>query len=146
MVQREKFLLLDSCYYFIVNAAMSQANKRQQFRYTGEEKASSRSFLIRIILTPTIQIQRKSRRVQFTQYFCFLRAHSSFHWRRKWQPTPVVLPGKSHGFCLVGYCPRGRKESETTEQLHSLHFLSLNFLQFVSIFAFLTLLNGFNME
>ena len=40
-------------------------------------------------------------------------------WRRKWQPTPVLLPGKSHGRrSLVGYSPWGRKESDTTEQLH----------------------------
>ena len=40
-------------------------------------------------------------------------------WRRKWQPTPVFLPGKSHGrWSLVGYCPWGRKESDTTERLH----------------------------
>ena len=40
-------------------------------------------------------------------------------WRRKWQPTPVLLPGESHGWkSLVGYNPWGRKESDTTEQLH----------------------------
>ena len=40
-------------------------------------------------------------------------------WRRKWQPTPIVLPGKFHGQrSLVGYSPWGRKESDTTEQLH----------------------------
>ena len=34
-------------------------------------------------------------------------------WRRKWQPTPVLLPGKSHGQrSLVGYSPWGRKESD----------------------------------
>ena len=45
-------------------------------------------------------------------------------WRRKWQPTTVFLPGKSHGWwSLEGYCPWGRKESETTEQLH-FHFRS----------------------
>ena len=43
-------------------------------------------------------------------------------WRRKWQPTPVFLPGKSHGWrSLVGYSPWGRKESNTTEQLHSIY-------------------------
>ena len=48
-----------------------------------------------------------------------------FPWRRKWQPTPVFLPGESHGRRnLVGYSPRGRKESDTTERLH-FHFLSL---------------------
>ena len=32
-------------------------------------------------------------------------------WRRKWQPTPVFLPGESHGQrSLVGYSPRGCKE------------------------------------
>ena len=49
-------------------------------------------------------------------------------WRRKWQPIPVFLPGESHGRrSLVGYSPRGRKESDTTEHLHftSLHFTSL---------------------
>jgi len=40
-------------------------------------------------------------------------------WRRKWQPTPVLLPGKFHGRrSLVGYSPWGRKESDMTEQLH----------------------------
>ena len=42
-------------------------------------------------------------------------------WRRKWQPTPVFLPGESHGWrSLVGYSPRGRKESDMTKRLHSL--------------------------
>ena len=36
-------------------------------------------------------------------------------WRRKWQPTPVFLPGESHGQrSLAGYSPWGRKESDTT--------------------------------
>ena len=43
-------------------------------------------------------------------------------WRRKWQPTPVHLPGKSHGRrSLVGCSPWGHEESDTTEQLH-FHF------------------------
>ena len=37
-------------------------------------------------------------------------------WRRAWQPTPVFLPGESHGQrCLAGYSPWGRKELDTTE-------------------------------
>ena len=41
-------------------------------------------------------------------------------WRRKWQPTLVFLPGKSHGQRrLGGYSPWGHKESGTTEQLES---------------------------
>ena len=42
--------------------------------------------------------------------------------RRQWQPTPVLLPGKSHGRrSLVGCSPWGREESDTTERLH-FHF------------------------
>ena len=38
-------------------------------------------------------------------------------WRRAWQPTPVLLPGKFHGQrSLAGYSPRGCKEcSDMTE-------------------------------
>ena len=47
-------------------------------------------------------------------------------WRRRWQPTPVLLPGKFHGQrSLVGYSPWGRKESDMTEQLHFTHSPSL---------------------
>ena len=43
-------------------------------------------------------------------------------WRRQWHPTPVLLPGKSHGRrSLVGCSPWGGEESDTTEQLH-FHF------------------------
>ena len=39
-------------------------------------------------------------------------------WRREWLPSPVFLSGKSHGQgSLVGYSPRGHKESDTTERL-----------------------------
>ena len=37
-------------------------------------------------------------------------------WRRNWQPTPVFLPGESRGQrSLVGCCPWGRIELDTTE-------------------------------
>ena len=39
-------------------------------------------------------------------------------WRKKWQPTPVFLPGKPHGRrSLVGCSPWARKELDTTERL-----------------------------
>ena len=42
--------------------------------------------------------------------------------RRQWHPTPVLLPGKSHGWrSLEGCSPWGGKESDTTERLH-FHF------------------------
>ena len=40
-------------------------------------------------------------------------------WKREWLPTLVFLPGKSHGQrSLAGYSLWGRKESDTTEQVH----------------------------
>ena len=40
--------------------------------------------------------------------------------RRKWQLTPVFLPGKFHGQrSLAGYSPRGHKESDTSERLNN---------------------------
>ena len=43
-------------------------------------------------------------------------------WRRKWQPAPVFLPGKSHGQrSLVGYSPWGHKESDMTKKLNTCH-------------------------
>ena len=40
-------------------------------------------------------------------------------WRREWQPTPVLLPGKFHAQrSLVGYRPWGWKELDTTERLN----------------------------
>jgi len=37
-------------------------------------------------------------------------------WSRKWQPTPVFLPGEPHGQRnLAGFSPWGHKESDTTE-------------------------------
>ena len=63
----------------------------------------------------------------------FLRKHTrettmiinssyGYFWRRQWYPTPVLLPGKSHGRrSLAGCSPWGREESDTTERLH-FHF------------------------
>jgi len=48
--------------------------------------------------------------------------YSGNHRRRRWHPTPVLFPGKSHGWrSLVGCSPWGRKELGTTERLH-FHF------------------------
>ena len=43
-------------------------------------------------------------------------------WKRKWQPTPVFLPGEFHGQrSQVGCSPWGHKELDTTEQLTHTH-------------------------
>ena len=58
----------------------------------------------------------------------------AYFWRRKWQPTPVLLPGKFHGLTnLVDYSPWGYKESDTTEQLH-FHFWSIAFANKITFF------------
>ena len=46
-------------------------------------------------------------------------------WRREWQPTPVLLPGKSDGQrSLLGCSPWGHKELDTTERLTHTQLLS----------------------
>ena len=48
-----------------------------------------------------------------------IRFISTIFQRRQWHPTPVLLPGKSHGRrSLVGCSPWGRWGSDMTEQLH----------------------------
>ena len=57
------------------------------------------------------------------RYSCVLILYpATLLWRRQWHPTPVLLPGKSHGWrSLVGCSPWGREEWDTTERLH-FHF------------------------
>ena len=56
--------------------------------------------------------------IQINIFQC-LSGFKEIHWRRQWHPTPVLLPGKSHGWrSLVGCSPWGREESDTTERLH----------------------------
>ena len=47
---------------------------------------------------------------------------NDYIWRRQWQPTPVLLPGKSHGWrSLVGYSPWDSEKLDMTEWIH-FHF------------------------
>ena len=58
---------------------------------------------------PTCQCRRLKRHG-------FISQVGRIPWRRVWQPTPVFLPGESHGQrSLAGFSPQGRKESDTTE-------------------------------
>ena len=60
-------------------------------------------------------------------------------WRRQWHPTPVLLPGKYHGWrSLVGCSPWGRWGLDTTEQLHfhfDFHALEKEMATHSSVFA-----------
>ena len=62
---------------------------------------------------------------------------TSRSWRKKWQPTPEFLPGKSHGQRnLVGYSPWDHKELDMTEQLHTwLLLLLTQYIFFSCLFA-----------
>ena len=61
----------------------------------------------------------------FSREVCSVLGWSSRTRRRQWHPTPVLLPGKSHGWrSLVGCSPWGRRGSDTTERLHFCFSLS----------------------
>ena len=54
--------------------------------------------------------------VSRTRLSSFAFTFDFHHWRRKWQPTPVFLPGESQGLgSLVGCCLWGRTGSDMTE-------------------------------
>ena len=72
-------------------------------------------------------------------------------WKRKWQPTPVLLPGKSHGWrSLVGCSPRGCKESDTSERQHEYsivymyhnYFVNSSVNGYLGCFYFLAIVNS----
>ena len=74
----------------------------------------SRCFAYIILSLPTTLCSR--------HYYTSLQSNKRELRRRQWHPTPVLLPGKSHGRrSLVGCSPWGRQELDTTEQLH-FHF------------------------
>ena len=100
-------------------------NQRGWFKATTEQKTE-----VKLISKETVFWPIK--------IFLILQAISGYHWscrygqklwgsstsgrRRQWHPTPVLLPGKSHGWrSLVGCSPWGREESDRTEHLH-FHF------------------------
>ena len=61
-------------------------------------------------------------------------------WGREWEPTPVFLPGESHGQrSLAGYSPWGRKESNTTEATSHTHSMSSAWCQWLHLRAIQTI-------
>ena len=66
--------------------------------------------------------QRGKTELRLKTRICRFHFISMKFWRRQWHPTPVLLPGKSHGRrSLVGCSPWGHEESDRTERLH-FHF------------------------
>ena len=77
-------------------------------RGLSSETDSARTFVLDSLASRTVKIQTSNVK--------------SFSQRRQWQPTPVLLPAKSHGRrSLVGCSPWDCEESDTTERLH-FHF------------------------
>ena len=69
----------------------------------------------RMLLFCSVMFQKPYLLILLFKYLCT-------KWRRRWQPTPVLLPGESHGGRgLVGCSPWGLKESDRTKRLH-FHF------------------------
>ena len=78
-------------------------------------KSSTRIFLFNncVGLSLVAQVVKNLRAMQETWVRSWV---GKIPWRRKWQPTPVFLPGESHGQrSLVGYSPWSHKKSVTTE-------------------------------
>ena len=73
------------------------------------------------IIVMTKEYSRTWMYCDFSNHF-FISIQLVWFRRRKWLPTPVLLPGKSHGWrSLVGCSPWGHEESDKTEWLH-FHF------------------------
>ena len=87
---------------------------------------------------------------------CLLRGRPGFDpwvgkilWRRKWQPTPILLPGKPHGWrSLVSYSPWGCKELDKTERLHfeSIFWGSLFYMHAQKLFLTISCLGLLNVK
>ena len=79
-------------------------------------------FLRNLVVKNPPAIQEMHRRCGFDPWV------RKIPWRRKWQPTPVLLPEKFHGQrSLEGYSPWGCNKSDMTKQLH--WFTGFNILQ-----------------
>ena len=62
--------------------------------------------------------------LELLSHFSFDPGVGKTPWSKRWQPTPVFLPGESHGQrSLVGYRLWGHKELDTTEHTRMLHRL-----------------------
>ena len=60
--------------------------------------------------------KKKKKNLLSMQETCFDPWVGKIPWRKEWQPTPVFLPGESHGQrSLAGYSPWGHEEMDMTE-------------------------------
>ena len=83
-----------------LDSHVTEKNKTETYNYLTPGGASGKE--------PTCKC-RRHKRPGFNPWV------GKISWRRKWHPTPVLLPGESHGQrSLEGYGPQGHKESDVT--------------------------------
>ena len=91
--------------------------------------ATREAYFIEVLLKSSTIVIELSISLFNSVSFCFmyfralwLGVYMFIIWRRKWQPTPVFLPGEFHvQRSLADYSPWGHKESDTTERLIHTH-------------------------
>ena len=82
----------------------------------GRNKYNVKAIILRLKINKLKRILLLSRRHRFGPWV------GKILWRRKWKPTPVCLPGESHGQrSLVGYSPWGHKELDMTKATSHTH-------------------------
>ena len=93
-----------------------------QMAFQATDRSNEASWLSwRPRLDPSEALRPSAHKQQWAECYSIAYMCHIFR-RRQWHPTPVLLPGKSHGRrSLVGYSPWGCWESDTTEELH-FHF------------------------
>ena len=109
-----------------MNRCGSILTHRSQFVYQETRPIQiNLEIYIKILILKGKRILKKQNHCKY--FNLLLTISSPLNQRRQWHPTPVLLPGKSHGWrSLVGCSPWGRQESDTTEQLHFHFSLSCN--------------------
>ena len=103
----------ENCWYSTSYTRCSMKHKGSQ-RQSKYERLSSISpsprFPVQSVTSKNLEVLPQKFQFNFI-LICLnvFKLLSNFNWRRKWQPTPVLSPGESHGRkSLVGYSPWGR--------------------------------------
>ena len=109
---------LDAMIFIFSMLSFKPASSLSSFTFTA---LSTKVHLVKAMVFPVVMYGYESwtinkaehRRTDAFELWCWRRG------RRQWHPTPVLLPGKSHGQrSMKGCSPWGRWGSDTTEQLH----------------------------
>ena len=81
-------------------------------RVTSRERCARKELYVVALVVKNLPANAGDMRREFDPWV------GKFPWRRKWQPTPVFLPGESHGQrSLEGYSAWGHAESDTTKAI-----------------------------